>query len=188
MREPSKAGTVIGRFVRQVLAFGAVGAVGVLVTFTVFNLLMLTVFHPADVHQGPLFATVVSTAAAIATNWFGNRYWAFAGTGHRRGLRQGGEFVLVSVAAMGIPLACVWVSHYVLGLTSLAADNLAANVVGLALGAVFRFALYRWWVFSPQRAAEAPRTRPRAAAPHADGGQVGTGTVTGGTVGSPAAE
>jgi putative flippase GtrA len=45
----------------------------------------------------------------------------------------------------------VWVSHYALGFTSLIADNIANNVIGLALGMIFRFALYRWWVFAPRR-------------------------------------
>jgi len=54
---------------------------------------------------------------------------------------------------MGIGLACLWVSHYVLGHTSVLADNISSNVIGLLLGAVFRFVLYRYWVFSPTRAA-----------------------------------
>jgi putative flippase GtrA len=45
----------------------------------------------------------------------------------------------------------VWVSHYVMHLTSPLADNIANNVVGLVLGMLFRFALYRWWVFAPGR-------------------------------------
>ena len=45
------------------------------------------------------------------------------------------------------------VSHDVLGYTSRLADNISANVVGLALGAVFRFWTYRKFVF---RRTEAP--------------------------------
>jgi len=43
----------------------------------------------------------------------------------------------------------------VLGYTSVLADNISSNVVGLFLGAVFRFVLYRYWVFSPTRRARA---------------------------------
>jgi hypothetical protein len=43
------------------------------------------------------------------------------------------------------------VSHYLMGLTSPLADNISNNVIGLGLGTLFRFALYRWWVFSPNR-------------------------------------
>ena len=48
---------------------------------------------------------------------------------------------------MGIALACLWISHYVLGFASPLADNIATNVIGLALGTAFRFTLYRFWVF-----------------------------------------
>jgi putative flippase GtrA len=51
---------------------------------------------------------------------------------------------------MAIGLACLWFSHYVLGFTSLLADNISSNVIGLALGTVFRFWLYRSWVFRPR--------------------------------------
>jgi len=153
------------RLLAQAVKFGAVGAVGLVVNLLVFNVLRLTVFAPEVVHRGPLFATVAAAAVAIATNWVGNRYWAFREDRRPNAAREGVEFFLVSIAGMGIPLACVWVSHYVLGYTSLLADNIANNVVGLALGTVFRFALYRWWVFSPTRARRASRRRERAEEP-----------------------
>src|SRR5690606_15411130 len=57
------------------------------------------------------------------------------------------EFFTVSAGGMLIGLACLWVSHYLLGFHSLLADNIAGNVVGLALGTAFRFWGYRVWVF-----------------------------------------
>ncbi len=137
------------RLVPQLVKFGAVGAVGFVVNLVVFNGLMLTVF--AGVHHGPIYATVIATFVAIVTNWIGNRYWAFSKQRQANTVREGIEFFLVSVAGMGIPLLCLWLSHYVLGYSSLLADNIANNVIGLALGTLFRFALYRWWVFSPDR-------------------------------------
>ena len=146
----------------QFVKFGAVGAIGVVVNLAVFEGLRLTVFAPAVMHHGPLYATIVATLVAIVVNWIGNRYWAFAA--HRRVNRgrEAVEFFLVSLVGMLIPLGCVWVSHYLLGLTSVAADTIANNVVGLALGTAFRFTLYRWWVFSPRRS---PRTLPAVAQP-----------------------
>jgi putative flippase GtrA len=164
------------RLLPQLVKFGAVGAVGFVVNLVVFNGLMLTVF--AGVHHGTIYATVIATFLAIVTNWIGNRFWAFSGQRQSNAVREGIEFFLVSLAGMGIPLLCVWISHYVLGFTSLVADNIAINVVGLALGMLFRFALYRWWVFSPDRAQPAEKKdRPGAATaslPAApDGGLVG---------------
>jgi hypothetical protein len=52
------------------------------------------------------------------------------------------------------------VTTEIMGLTSTLAVNIANDVVGLALGTVFRFALYRWWVFAPSRnQAPAPERR-----------------------------
>lgn len=144
----------------QLLKFGAVGGAGFAVNLVVFNALMLTVFTPSLVHHGPIYATVIATLVAIVTNWVGNRYWAFSAQRQSNTAREGLEFFLVSLAGMGIPLLCLWLSHYVMGYTSLLADNIANNVVGLAIGTLFRFALYRWWVFSPNRATRKPDAAP----------------------------
>ncbi len=164
----------------QLVKFGAVGAVGFVVNLVVFNALMLTLLK--DAPHRTLIATAIATLVAIAVNWVGNRYWAFAGGRQQNTAREGLEFFLVSLAGMAIPLLCVWVSHYLLGFQSLLADNIANNGVGLALGMVFRFAFYRWWVFSPQRAERArvrsesvriQQVKAKALAGAPDGGFVG---------------
>ncbi|MBG6239526.1 putative flippase GtrA [Mycetocola sp. CAN_C7] len=143
----------VRRVVVQAAQFGLVGAAGLLVDLVVFNALRLTVLSPDAVETGPLLAKVLSTILAIITNWLGNRYWTFSRERQSNTVREGVEFFAVSLAGMAIGLACLWVSHYVLGFTSVLADNIAANVIGLGLGAVFRFTLYRLWVFSPSRKA-----------------------------------
>ena len=142
-------------FLSQGLKFGAVGALGFVVDFTVFNLLRTTVLDSADVHAGPLYAKVISTILAIAVNWIGNRYWTFSKNQQSQTLREGIEFLAVSLVGMGIGIGCLWFSPYVLGNTSVLADNNSGNVVGLVLGAVFRFTLYRYWVFAPSRSGAA---------------------------------
>lgn len=153
--------------VRQFLQFAAVGAFGLVVDVGVFNLLRVTILSPEQLHEGPVVAKVVSTTLAIAVNWLGNRYWAFGPHRRPQALREGFEFALVSVGGMLIGLACLWVSHYVLGFTSLLADNVSSNVIGLALGTAFRFWLYRTWVFRPERARSAAMASagPAAASP-----------------------
>ncbi len=139
----------------QGLKFGAVGALGFVVDFSVFNLLRSTLLDPANVHAGPIYAKVVSTILAIAVNWVGNRYWTFSKNRQSQTTREGLEFLSVSLVGMGIGIGCLWFSHYVLGFTSVLADNISGNVVGLLLGAVFRFTLYRYWVFAPHRSGAA---------------------------------
>ena len=140
---------------RQLLSFGLVGGVGLVVDIAVFNALRTTVFEPQLVHGGPIVAKVISTSIAIVVNWIGNRYWTFR-TERRTEtrsavVREGIEFAVVSMIGAGISLGCLWVSHYGLGFTSVLDDNLATNAVGLALGTAFRFTLYRFWVFSGRR-------------------------------------
>jgi len=159
MAEPSPAragassGGRAGALFHQLFAFALVGGVGFILDLAVFNLLRLTLFAPESMHEGPMVAKVISTGVAIAANWLGNRYWTFGP--HRRtdSAVEALEFLGVSLLGMGVGLACLWVSHYVLGFTSLRADNISSNVVGLILGSVVRFALDRHWVYHPERAA-----------------------------------
>ena len=116
-----------------------------------FNLLRATVLEPSVLHEGPFIAKTISTCLAIVVNYVGNRYWTFGATKRDQVVREGVEFVIVSLGGMLITLACLWISHYALGFTSALADNIAANVIGLALGTAFRFAFYRSWVFHPSR-------------------------------------
>ena len=48
-------------------------------------------------------------------------------------------FFVFNGLGMLIALACLAVSHYVLGFHSALADNISANVIGLGLAMVFRF-------------------------------------------------
>ncbi|HEU4849084.1 MAG TPA: GtrA family protein [Terrimesophilobacter sp.] len=136
--------------VTQLLRFAAVGGVGLIVDVAVFNALRVTILSPENLHEGPVVAKVISTSIAIVVNWLGNRYWTFGPHRRPQAVREGLEFALVSIGGMLIGLACLWVSHYLLGYTSLLADNISSNVIGLALGTAFRFWLYRTWVFRPQ--------------------------------------
>ncbi len=132
----------------QLTRFGMVGAFGLLLDVMIFNTLRVTVLSPEELHEGPVIAKVISTAVAIVANWIGNRYWTFGESRRTAAVREGLEFLAVSIGGMLIGLGCLWVSHYVLGFTSLLADNIATNVVGLALGSLFRFLTYRKYVFA----------------------------------------
>lgn len=135
----------------QLARFGAVGLVGLVVDVALFNLLRVTVLAPEIIAEGPIIAKVISTSVAIAINWLGSRYWTFRLEKRRPAAREALEFAVVSIGGLIIAVACLVVSRYVLGFTSLLADNIASNVIGLALGSAFRFALYRSWVFHPAR-------------------------------------
>lgn len=132
--------------VAELARFGSVGAVAYLVDVGLFNLLR---FGPGELlGEKPLTAKGVSVVVATLVAWCGNRYWTFA---HRRTATRGREllaFAVVNAGGLLIAVACLAVSHYVLGLTSPLADNIAANGVGLVLGTAFRYVLYRRVVFT----------------------------------------
>lgn len=135
-------------FLSQLSRFGIVGTIGLVVDVGVFNVLRATVLSPEMLHEGPVVAKIISTSVAILANWVGNRYWTFRAVRRARMLREGIEFVVVSIGGMLIALGCLWFSHYVLGLRGALADNISANGFGLVLGTLFRFWLYRVWVFN----------------------------------------
>ncbi len=131
---------------REVVKFGLVGLVSLVVDVGGFNLLRYA-GGDGPLHDKPLTAKTISVTLATTVAYLGNRHWTFR---HRRrsGLtREYGLFVLLNGVGLGIALLCLWLSHYVLGLTSPLADNISANVIGLGLGTLFRFWSYRRWVF-----------------------------------------
>jgi putative flippase GtrA len=136
----------VEHLVHEVAKFGVVGIVALVVDVGLFNLLM---FGGGDgpLHGKPLTAKIVSVCVATTVAYFGNRYWTFR---HRGRTSFGREYLLFFVlngVGLAISVGCLWFSHYALGLTSALADNISANVVGLALGTMFRFWSYRRWVF-----------------------------------------
>lgn len=150
------------KLIAQFARFGVVGLVGLVIDFGVFNLLRVTVFAPENLHEGPVLAKVISTGLAILANWIGNRFWTFREHRGRQLWREFAEFLVVSLGGMSIGLLCLWVSHYLLGFTSILADNISGNVIGLALGTAFRFTFYKLWVFAPHRSDSAPAVFPDA--------------------------
>ena len=132
---------------RQVFRFSVVGVFGIVADVGGFNHLRYA-GGEGPLHAYPLTAKVVSGVLATVVAWLGNRYWTFR---HSRREKAHHEFLLFAVVAgIGtlIAMSCLWVSHYLLRLTSPLADNLSANVVGLGLALAFRFWAYRRHVFS----------------------------------------
>lgn len=94
-----------------------------------------------------MVAKTVSVSIAVIFSWVTNRLWTFRTKRTSAKTREFIMFVLVNLAGMLIALACLWVSRYGLGLRSQFADNISANVVGLVLGTIFRYIMYRYIVF-----------------------------------------
>ena len=139
------------RLVRYALKFGVVGIIGYVVDVAIFNLLRLGATGTDHFFQTPIGAKIVSVTVSTLITWFGNRYWTFREHRRKNYLLELLEFSVIAIAGLGISLACLWLSHYVFGFTSLAADNISANVIGLILATMFRFFMYRYWVYGHHR-------------------------------------
>jgi putative flippase GtrA len=132
------------RLFGQLASFGFIGGVAFVIDLSVYNIVRATVLE-----DSPIWSKVVSVAVATIAAWLGNRYLTFRQERSRDAFREGVLFAIVNVVGLLIAAGCLFVSHYLLGFTSQLADNISGNGVGLVLGTVFRFAAYRWIVFTP---------------------------------------
>jgi putative flippase GtrA len=146
----------LDHLIRELMKFGVVGTAAYLIDAGVNNLLRQT----EALDDRPLTAKGLSVAFATLFAFFGNRFWTFR---HRSdpGLARGlALFFFLNFVGLLIAVGCLAISHYVLGFTSLLADNVAGNIIGTGLGTLFRFWSYRKWVF---RAVDMPGTASGAA-------------------------
>ncbi len=148
---PARAGgrlrAAAAALLAQLAKFGVVGAIAYVVDVGLFNLLSYVGPSPLLAGQ-PLLAKIVSTVVATVVAWLGNRYWTFRHNRRPDATREFVLYLIMCTIGLLIALTCLWVSHYVLGFTSALADNIAANVVGLAAGTTFRFWAYKRFVFT----------------------------------------
>lgn len=135
-------------FAHEAMKFGVVGGLGFVVDVSLFNLLRYA-GNPGPLEHKPLTAKAMSVAVATIVTYLGNRHWTWRDRPRRAVRREVALFFLLNAVGMLIALGCLATSHYALGLRSPLADNVSANVVGLALGMAFRFWSYRTFVFRP---------------------------------------
>jgi putative flippase GtrA len=104
----------------------------------------------------------------MVISYRGSRNWAFRDRPPRQA--DGGRlaFVTINVATMSLPIGCLWISRNLLGLDDPISDNVSANVIGLAMGLVARFFLFRRFVFRrPVHLPHLPRTHEPVSEPTA---------------------
>jgi putative flippase GtrA len=128
----------------EVARFGTVGAINFVLDVAVFNILRLEVLP----HK-PLTCKAISFSVAAISSEFMNRHWTWRHRARTGLVRELPLFVLLSAVGLLVTELCLFVSHYLLDLHSVVADNLSANGVGLVLGMVWRFWSFKRWVFLP---------------------------------------
>ena len=133
----------------EIWRYLAVGLGATIAAVVLFNLLVhgFSTSSGAPLHAHPYLGYVIANLVGTVISYRGTRSWAFRhrATTHPDGGRT--AFVLISVATMSIPMACLWISRNALGLDDPISDNVSANLVGLGLANAARFVLTRQLVF-----------------------------------------
>lgn len=129
--------------------FLTVGGVATIVAFVIFNGLVhgFTTGHHAPLSDQPILAYVLANSVGMVISYRGARSWAFRDRPPRHADGGRSAYVLINLVTMSLPIACLVISRDVLGLDDPVSDNIAANVIGLAMGLGARFYLFRRFVF-----------------------------------------
>jgi len=131
--------------VKEIAAFGAVGALGLVIDLGLFNLFF------AD---GQVIAKTISTTVATAVTYVGNRYLSFSHRARSNLGREAGFFFLINVIALFFSLVIIAIFSYPLHFKHhLVVMNLV-NLFTIGIGTIFRFWAYKRFVFlHPDRVA-----------------------------------
>ena len=139
---------------RELSAFGAVGAVCFVIDLGLFQALY------AHVGLGAVTSKLISTVVSMTVAYVGHRYWSFAHRARTGLKREYTLFFFVNGLTLLLGLAIVAAVRYPLGQDGALALQIA-NVVSTAIGTVIRFAAYRTWVFVSAQAPAAVAHRER---------------------------
>ena len=135
--------------IRQELGkFFSVGLLAYIVGVGGYNALVHA--KGAPLASKPLTASVISGVISILVAYFGNRHWTWKDRQRTGARREITLFFLINGIALIFGVLCLAFSRYVLGLESVLADNISANVVGVGVGTLFRFWTYRTIVFKAE--------------------------------------
>jgi len=144
-------GTTWRLLLKELSAFGIVGAVCFVIDVALFQVLYV---HAG---LGAVTAKLLATLVSMTVAYFAHRYWSFSHRA-RTGIRR--EYVLfgvVNAVTLLLNVGLVWLVRYPLGQESALVLQIA-NVAGIALGTVIRYLSYRRWVF-PALPVVVPETR-----------------------------
>jgi putative flippase GtrA len=135
--------------IHEVGKFGVVGLVSFVVDTVVFNVLLAR-------HLEALTSATISMIIAATVAFIGNRFWTWRDRERTSLKREYGLYFLFNAIGLLIALACLAISTYGLGAVwpvfqTTLAKNISKQIVGTALGTLFRFWSYRTIVFRNQK-------------------------------------
>lgn len=130
---------------KEIAAFGAVGAIGLVIDLGLFNLLF---------SDGQVTAKAISTTVATVVTYFGNRYLSFSHRARSKLGREAGYFFLINVIALIFSLLIIAIFSYPLHFKHHLVVMNVVNLFTIGIGTIFRFWAYKRFVFlHPDRVA-----------------------------------
>ena len=136
----------------EIAKFGTVGALAFVIDVGLFNILRAGVLS-----DSPLTAKTISVVTATAFAYVANRNWTYRDRARTGYGRETALFFATNAVALLISWGCLAFTHYLLGLDSQLADNISGNVIAVGLGTLFRFWVYRTWVFPHEQELPVPQ-------------------------------
>jgi len=123
---------------KEVTAFGLVGAVGFIIDIGLFNLFF---------HDGQIVAKCISTSVATIVTYFGNRYFSFSHRARSGIGRETSVFFSINVLTLLFSLAVIAIFEYPFGFKHHVLVMNLVNLGTIAIGTLFRFWSYKRFVF-----------------------------------------
>jgi putative flippase GtrA len=139
--------------IHEIARFGTVGAIAY-----VFTVVLSNELRYGAPGLGPLTSLGTAMVLAATFSYFANRHWTWKHKARSGVRREYGLFIALSVVGFGITEIPLAISEYVIGLHSQIAYNISGNIIGTALGMVWRFWSFKRWVFlepEPERSEDA---------------------------------
>jgi putative flippase GtrA len=127
--------------IKELSAFGVVGAGGVLLQVGSFQLLY------AHLGVGAVTSNALATVVSMTGAYLGHRYWSFSHRTRSGVAREYLVFAAINGLTLLLGLAVTAVVRYPLGQDS-ALVLQVANLGSIGLGTVIRYLGYRRWVFT----------------------------------------
>jgi putative flippase GtrA len=143
------------RFQHLVHELGKFGIVGT-VAYAIDSVILIGL---TELEWNEFAAKTIAATIAATVAFLGNRFWTWRHRIRSNLAREYTLYFLFNAIGLGIALACLWINK-LLGqawpeiFNTTLAVFVAANVVGLAAGSLFRFWTYRRFVFPAAKPAE----------------------------------
>ena len=123
----------------QLGKFLTVGLLCYVINVGLFNLLLLL----PGFKDKPLTSNVLSSLTSIFVAYWGNSNYTFTKNKKKMNKKDALIFLVVNLIAMLFSVVSLGISRYILNLHTVYSDNIAANIIGIGLGTVFRYICYK---------------------------------------------